>query len=80
MHGTENYLRYAGDLGELYKIWFITIALNIVTLGFYRFWGKTRLRKYVASCFNLGGDGFEYLGSGKQMFLGFLKVTPIMSS
>lgn len=74
----QHNLAYEGDLNTLFGIWVINILLNVVTLGIYRFWGKTRLRRYVASCFHLGGDSFEYLGSGSQMFFGFLKILPLM--
>jgi uncharacterized membrane protein YjgN (DUF898 family) len=72
-----NKIHYTGMIGDLYAIWIKNIFLNVVTLGFYRFWGKTHLRQYVAGCFNLDGDTFEYLGTGKQMFVGFMKIMPL---
>lgn len=46
--------------------------LTLVTLGIYRFWYKARLRRYYWSNTTLGGDGFEYTGTGKELFIGFL--------
>jgi len=49
-----------------------------VTLGFYRFWGKTRLRRYMWSHLRLLGDRLEYTGTGKELFFGFLIVLAIL--
>ncbi|MGE0153431.1 MAG: YjgN family protein [Reyranellaceae bacterium] len=63
---------YDGRLGELYVIFIKNVLLSIVTLGIYRFWGKTRIRRYLWSHTSLFGDRFEYTGTGKELFLGFL--------
>ena len=39
---------YDGRLGELYAIYLRHLVLMIVTLGWSRFWGRTRLRRYAA--------------------------------
>jgi uncharacterized membrane protein YjgN (DUF898 family) len=48
--------------------------LNIITLTLYRFWGKTEVRRRVWSHVTLNGEPFEYIGRGKELFLGFLLV------
>jgi len=63
---------YDGRLGELYVIFIKNVLLSIITLGIYRFWGKTRIRRYLWSHTSLFGDRFEYTGTGKELFLGFL--------
>jgi len=63
---------YDGRLGELYVIFIKNVLLSIITLGIYRFWGKTRVRRYLWSHTSLLGDRFEYTGTGKELFLGFL--------
>src|SRR4051794_33119066 len=65
---------YEGRLGEIYGIFIVNLLLSIVTLGFYRFWGKTRMRRYVWSRVSLSGDPFEYTGTGGELFVGFLIV------
>ncbi len=40
-------LRHHGAAGELFKIYVVNILLTLVTLGIYRFWAKTRVRRYV---------------------------------
>lgn len=46
--------------------------LTIFTLGIYRFWYRTALRRYYWHNTTLAGDGFEYTGTGKELFVGFL--------
>lgn len=65
-------IRYTGEKGPLFSLAFNTGLLTIVTLGIYRFWQKTRIRKYIWSSVNAGGDNFEYTGTGIEKFLGFL--------
>lgn len=65
---------YHGGIWELFKIHIINLLLNICTLGIYSFWGKTRIRRYVSSHIAIGKDRMEYTGTGKELFIGFLKA------
>ena len=38
---------YSGDGNEIFKLAMKTSALTLITLGIYRFWAKTRIRKYI---------------------------------
>lgn len=69
---------YDGRLGELYVIFIKNVLLSIITLGIYRFWGKTRIRRYLWSHTSLLGDRFEYTGTGKELFFGFLLAIALM--
>lgn len=51
--------------------------LTLVTLGIYRFWYRTNLRRYYWSNTTLLGDGFEYTGTGKELLIGFLIMLAI---
>jgi uncharacterized membrane protein YjgN (DUF898 family) len=57
-----------GLVGLLSKNFFLTL----ITIGIYRFWAATRLRRYLWSNIHIGGDGLEYTGTGRELFLGFL--------
>jgi len=48
------------------------LLLTLVTLGFYRFWAKTRERQYLWSRTRMLGEPLEWAGTGKEMFIGFL--------
>lgn len=65
-------ITYTGEKNPLFNLAFKTGLLTIITLGIYRFWQKTRIRKYVWSSVNVDGDTFEYTGTGLEKFLGFL--------
>ena len=64
-------LVFDGTIGDLYRIFLVNLLLNIVTIGIWRFWGITRMRRYVWSRTSSGGSRFEYDGTGAQLFLGF---------
>ncbi|MDD3020415.1 MAG: YjgN family protein [Alphaproteobacteria bacterium] len=69
-----NRLRYHGSLRQLFGIHIVNILLSICTLGIYSFWGKTRIRRYMTSHLTLQKDRLEYTGTGKELFIGFLKA------
>lgn len=54
------------------------IALTIITFGIYRFWYRTALRRYYWNNTRLAGDRFEYTGTGKELFIGFLIAIAIV--
>jgi len=63
---------YEGRLAALYVIYLKNLVLDLLTLGLYRFWARTRLRRYLWSHTSLFGDRLEYHGTGLEMFFGFL--------
>jgi uncharacterized membrane protein YjgN (DUF898 family) len=71
---TVQKLEYDGAIGALYWIFIKNLLLNIITLSFYRFWGKTNIRRYAWSHTSLQGQRFEYTGRGGELFVGFLIV------
>jgi uncharacterized membrane protein YjgN (DUF898 family) len=52
--------------------------ITIMTLGVYRFWYKTDLRKWYWGHTLVGGQGFEYRGNAKEKFLGFLYALAVV--
>jgi uncharacterized membrane protein YjgN (DUF898 family) len=65
---------FTGRIGEMYGIFIVNLLLTIVTIGIYRFWAKVRYRKYLWSHVSVAGDSFEYTGTGRELFLGFLII------
>ena len=65
---------YDGKLGELYGLYLRHLTLMVLTLGWSRFWGRTRLRRYLWNHVSILGDRFEYRGRGIELFLGFVLV------
>ncbi len=70
--GPRSRISHDGEFGEIFVLFLVNLLLSILTLGVYRFWGKTRIRRYVWSRTSLHGDSLEYTGTGKELFLGFL--------
>lgn len=63
---------YDGKLGELYVIYLRHLVLMLLTLGWSRFWGRTRLRRYLWNHFAILDDRFEYRGRGIELMVGFV--------
>jgi uncharacterized membrane protein YjgN (DUF898 family) len=72
--GGSRRLTFHGSGGTLFGIYVVNILLTIVTLGFYRFWGKVRVRRFMLSQTAFEGDRFAYHGTGKELLLGFIKA------
>jgi uncharacterized membrane protein YjgN (DUF898 family) len=70
---------YDGERKPLFTLAFKTALLTALTLGIYRFWAKTRIRKYIWSSAVGEGDAFEYTGTGLEKFLGFLMAIVILA-
>jgi uncharacterized membrane protein YjgN (DUF898 family) len=71
-------LGYVGRTRTLFAIFFKNLGLTIITLGIYRFWAKTRTRRFLWSSTTIEGEPFEYIGTGKELFIGFLKAVAIL--
>jgi uncharacterized membrane protein YjgN (DUF898 family) len=55
------------------------MLLMVLTLGIYRFWYKTNLRRYYWHNTRLLDDGFEYTGTGRELFVGFLFALAVLA-
>ena len=53
--------------------------LTLLTLGIYRFWAKTYLRRYFWGAIEFHGDRFAYHGTPKELFIGFILVIIILA-
>jgi uncharacterized membrane protein YjgN (DUF898 family) len=67
---TFSYIKRPG----LLKLTIINFLLGLITLGFYRFWAKTNVRKHIWSSVHINGEPLEYTGTGMELFKGFLVV------
>jgi len=52
--------------------------LTVITLGIYRFWAKTRVRRFLWHSATFLDDPLEYTGTGGELFVGFLIVISIL--
>ena len=52
--------------------------LELITVGFYRFWLATDIRRHLWSHTAVEGDALEYTGRGKELLMGFLFALAIL--
>jgi len=69
---------YDGRLGEAMGLVLANLALTVLTLGVYRFWAKTRYRRYIWSRVRMLDEPFEYTGRGIHLFVGFVVAMVIV--
>ena len=70
---------FAGGRWRLAGLAFRTAVLTVVTLGLYRFWMKTRLRRWYWSAVRPGGHPLEYTGDPVEKLLGFLIAVVVLA-
>src|SRR6201996_690418 len=71
-------LAFAGDRGEFRRLVTRGAALELVTIGFYRFWLATDMRRHLWSHTSAEGDAPEYTGTAKELLIGFLFALAIL--
>ena len=70
-------LQFHGVGIDLALIILRNIALTIVTIGIYSFWGKVRVRQFLWQNSEFHGQRFIYHGTGGELLIGYLKVIGI---
>ena len=71
-------LSYAGRTATLFGIHYVNLALNLITLWIYRFWARTRVRRFLWAGARIDDEPFEYTGTGSEIFFGFLRVVAVL--
>ncbi|MDH3231259.1 MAG: YjgN family protein [Alphaproteobacteria bacterium] len=69
---------YDGRHVPFAKIVAVNAIYQLLTAMIFRFWARTRERKYLWSHVRLGDDRLEYTGTGLELFLGFLIVLGVI--
>ncbi len=70
---------FVGRRWPLFKLALRTGVFTVLTLGIYRFWMKTRLRRFYWSSIRPGGHPLEYVGEALEKLLGFLIAVVILA-
>jgi hypothetical protein len=70
---------FTGRRGALFWLALKCGFLTVLTLGIYRFWMKTRLRRWYWSAIRPGGDPLEYVGDPIEKLLGFCIAVVILT-
>lgn len=72
--GQENKFNYLGRGSEYAVIFFKNIILTLLTLGIYYPWAKVEQLQYFYKSTELGGKKFNFTGTGKEVFKGYIKI------
>lgn len=70
---------FDGDRGAFFRLVARGAALEFVTLGLYRFWLVTDVRRHLWSNTVVGGEAAEYIGTGREILIGFLFALAILA-
>src|ERR1700720_2908683 len=71
-------VRFLGDEGAFWRLRIKGAALVVVTLGIYRFWLATDVRRFLWSNTEVAGDTLEYNGLATELLVGFLFAVAIL--
>jgi uncharacterized membrane protein YjgN (DUF898 family) len=69
---------FHGNRGEFFRLVVRGAGLELVTVGFYRFWLATDIRRHLWSHTLIDGDAAEYTGRGRELLIGFLIALAII--
>src|SRR5258708_35269971 len=69
---------FAGDRADFFRLVTRGAGLELVTLGFYRFWLATDMRRHLWSNTHIDGDAAEYTGRARELLIGFLMAIAII--
>jgi uncharacterized membrane protein YjgN (DUF898 family) len=65
---------YRGQGGDLFLVMLKNLFLTLVTVGIYSPWARTARRAYLWKQVEIEGHRLDYTGTGKELFIGYLKV------
>src|SRR6266436_10215539 len=71
-------LRFAGDRGDYWRLMFRGGALQAVTLGIYRFWLFTDMRRFLWASTEVEGETLEYTGTAVELLIGYMMAIGIL--
>jgi uncharacterized membrane protein YjgN (DUF898 family) len=72
-------MSFVGQAGEFFGMVLRGSLLLLPTLGFYRFWLITDIRRHLWAHTRVGGDAFEYNGTGRELLIGFLIALAVLA-
>ncbi len=69
---------FSGNRGEFFRLVARGAGLELITVGFYRFWLATDIRRHLWSNTHIDGDAAEYTGRAMELLIGFLIALAIL--
>ncbi|MFT4969495.1 MAG: uncharacterized membrane protein YjgN (DUF898 family) [Chitinophagales bacterium] len=74
----KDYFSFHGEGGSLFGIYIKNIFLCLFTLGLYIPWAIVNITKYIYTNLEFKERRFDYTGTGKEIFKGFIKAILII--
>jgi len=71
-------LRFVGDRGDYWRLMIRGGVLQAITLGIYRFWLFTDMRRFLWASTAVEGEALEYTGTAAELLIGFLLAIGIL--
>jgi uncharacterized membrane protein YjgN (DUF898 family) len=71
-------VRFLGARRSYWRLLIRGAVLLMMTLGIYRFWLTTDVRRFLWSNTEVAGEGLEYSGSALELLLGFLVAIALL--
>jgi uncharacterized membrane protein YjgN (DUF898 family) len=78
--GNPTVVRYDGETGEIFVLSLRVGFMTLATLGLYRFWATTRVRRWFWSQVTIDDEPLEYSGTGFELFVAFVKVALVVAA
>ena len=75
---TNYKLHFWGEGSQFFSIIIVNWLLTIVTLGIYYPWARAKKLKYLFGSTALNDDRFSFHGTGKEMFIGMVKLIVVL--
>lgn len=75
---TSGGVRFLGQRRSYWRLLIRGAALLMVTLGIYRFWLVTDVRRFLWSNTDIAGEPLEYTGTALELLLGFLVAIALL--
>lgn len=71
-------VRFLGRSAAFWRLLARGAVMLMFTLGIYRFWLTTDIRRYLWSNTEVGEESFEYTGTARELLLGFLIAIAVL--
>jgi uncharacterized membrane protein YjgN (DUF898 family) len=71
-------LRFIGRIGDYWRLMVRGAVLQAITLGIYRFWLFTDMRRFLWAATRVAGETPEYTGTASELLIGFLVAIGIL--
>jgi uncharacterized membrane protein YjgN (DUF898 family) len=78
MEITTQKTQFYGEGGKYFGIVIVNFILTVITLGLYYPWARAKTLQYLYGETEFAGNRLTFHGTGKEMFMGFIKAVGIL--